>query len=117
MPVDRAAHLRSLIPFSTDPAWLEREARVASSDTDSVLDKVAEAIERAQCPDREGPYGLYSYGKYAVRDFRDYSSPDYGKVIFTHEDENIARAEYEKLTRRHIARAGIKAFLGESHDF
>lgn len=84
--------------------------------TEEFLDKIAEAIEEARCPGREGPYGLYDYSKYegnedpyCVRDFRDTRNDTYGKVVFRTNDPDKARAVYDKMTRQHIALAAIRA--------
>lgn len=90
----------------------------------SVLDDVAFAIERARCPGREGPYGGYDYGhntdfygpepvggRYVVRDFRDFLSPNWGKWVH----QTACAEEHEqallRLTGRHIAQAAIDAYL------
>ncbi|MGA0595654.1 hypothetical protein [Enterovirga sp. CN4-39] len=82
-------------------------------------EEIAKAIEEAMCPDREGPYGLYDYSSYGdraphhVRDFRDPSSPTWGHSIFISESRKEARAEYERLTRLHPARA-VMALLSRA---
>lgn len=80
-----------------------------------MIERVAAAIEAAQCLGREGPFGLYDYSDYKtatphrVRDFRDPLSEDYGKAVFAFADREQARVEYERLTKQHIARAAIEA--------
>lgn len=91
---------------------------------EQALERVYEAIEQARCPDREGPYGLYDYsiGLYKdaglekphhVRDFRDPKSDSWGRTIFRSADPEEARAEFERLTRSHIARAAVDAIIAE----
>lgn len=84
--------------------------------TEEILDRVADAIEKARCPDREGPFGLYDYSNYrgneephCVRDFRDPRSDTYGNIIFRSSDREEAERMYERLTRQHIAAAAIAA--------
>ncbi len=83
--------------------------------TEETLERVGMAIERANNPGREGPYGLYDYTTYGdpvphhVRDFRDMRSDTYGHTVFRSTDRDAARAEYERLTRCHIARAAVEA--------
>jgi hypothetical protein len=82
---------------------------------DTTLERVAAAIELAQCPGREGPYGLYDYTDcgdkepHRVRDFRDPRSETYGRSVLRTTDKEAARKEYERLTRLHIARAAVEA--------
>ncbi|MCE4223450.1 hypothetical protein HCU64_06775 [Methylobacterium sp. C25] len=83
---------------------------------EAMAEKVYAAIEKAQCPGREGPYGLYDYSNYegasaphVVRDFRDMRSPDYGKFIFRSDDPAVARDEYDRLTRLHIGETALAA--------
>jgi hypothetical protein len=81
-----------------------------------ILRLVSLAIKAAECPGREGPYGLYDYSGYegsdpphVVRDFRDPKSPDYGSFVFRSECPKVARSEYDRLTDEHIARAAVRA--------
>lgn len=80
-----------------------------------MIERVADAIEMARCPDREGPYGLYDYSSYQwvkpyhVRDFRDPASATYGDCVFRSQYRASAEAEYTRLTRAHIALAAIEA--------
>lgn len=86
-----------------------------------LLDAIADAIERARCPGREGPYGGYDYGhntdfygpapkdgRYVVRDFRDPSSPAWGTWVHQCHDEAEHEAAFARLTRRHIAAAALE---------
>ncbi len=81
--------------------------------SDEVLDRIAEAIRIAGCPDREGPFGLYNYEArggsgekaHTVRDFRDTSSPDFGSHLHVCGDPVEARRIYDEMTRRHVALA------------
>lgn len=89
-----------------------------SSWSDEHLDRVYAAIQEAECPHREGPYGLYDY-TYAnplppaephhVRDFRDPRSETWGRTVFKSADRDAARRMYDALTGRHIARAALEA--------
>jgi hypothetical protein len=85
---------------------------------------VADAIEVAGCPNREGPFGGYDYGhntdfygpapdagRYVVRDFRDPSSPDWGKFMHLTNDREEHELVFAQLTRRHIAKAAIRVTL------
>lgn len=82
---------------------------------EATLDRVADAIEAAKCPGREGPFGLYDYSSYGwpnphhVRDFRDPRSDSYGSCVAALTDPEIADRLYKTLTRRHIAEAAIAA--------
>lgn len=87
---------------------------------DELLDRVAEAITRAQCPGREGPYGGYDYGhrheddlprdgRYVVRDFRDVTSEAFGAWVHQTPDVAVHEAAFDRLTKRHIARAALDA--------
>jgi hypothetical protein len=81
------------------------------------LEAVWAAIDAAQAPGRQGPYGLFDYTGYGhaiphhVRDFRDPGSEAYGDCVFRSTDPAQARAVYERLTREHVARAAIRATL------
>lgn len=85
----------------------------------SMVERVADAIESARCPHREGPFGGYDYGyrnatppkdgRYVIRDFRSPASPDWGKWIHQTDDVNEHDALLLKMTRHHIARAAIEA--------
>jgi hypothetical protein len=81
-----------------------------------LLDAVADAIEKAGCPGREGPYGSYDYSNYngesppfVVRDFRDPNSAEWGTVVWRGSDSKTCDEVYNILTRRHIAAAAIRA--------
>lgn len=83
-----------------------------------LIDAVADAIERAQCKGREGPYGIFDYMPYGaevsylVRDFRDVQSQSYGDSVFKTTDRDGAQRIYSKLTREHLAKEAINAVLG-----
>src|SRR3546814_14300125 len=57
----------------------------------AAIDRAVAAAEKARFPLREGPFGGYDYGhnnsqpvkggRYVIRDFRDPSSPDWGKWL------------------------------------
>lgn len=85
---------------------------------DEHLDRVYAAIREAECPNREGPYGLYDYTyanenppaePYRVRDWRDPRSDGWGRTVFSSEYREAAKAKYDQLTGRHIARAALEA--------
>lgn len=89
----------------------------------AALDTIADAIEKAQCPDRQGPYGLFDYSRYpgdspprVVRDFRYPGLPTFGHQVFSSHHEDKAAAEFERLTRRHIAAAAVVAVLNALQD-
>jgi hypothetical protein len=91
-------------------------ARSSGAAPGALLDLIADAIEAARCPGREGPYGLYDYSLYpgdgpphAVRDFRDPRSPDFGAVVYRSPSGEDAAEMFETLTRRHIAAAALRA--------
>lgn len=79
------------------------------------------AIEAAQQPGREGPFGLFDYSGYGdrtphhVRDFRldTYrTNPDkYGACMFHSTDPDEALTEYNRLTAEHIAMAAFNAVV------
>lgn len=81
------------------------------------LDAIADAIEKARCPGREGPYGLYDYSAYpgsepphVIRDFRPgLSGRAIGRTVECFEDAAEARRHYDELTRRYIAKAAVNA--------
>jgi len=83
---------------------------------EALVEAVADAIERAQCKGREGPYGGYDYSSYGwpqpyrVRDFRDPNSATWGETVFQSDDPNECDREFERLTRQHIARSAIQAY-------
>jgi hypothetical protein len=83
--------------------------------SDTMLERVAQAIEEAQCRHREGPFGLYDYSSYGdpiphhVRDFRQLGSPTYGHCVFRSDDREAAQSEYDRLTRDYVARSAIEA--------
>lgn len=98
--------------------------RIADSLTEAQLDRVADAIEAAQCPGREGPFGGYDYGhneafygpapkdgRYVVRDFRDPKSETWGSWVHQTNDREEHEAMFKTLTRRHIAEAAVRAHL------
>ena len=80
------------------------------------LDAVAEAMEKASVPHREGPFGLYDYTDYGdpvphhVRDFRDMRSATWGMAVHRGTDPVEARRIYDELTRRHVADAAVRAW-------
>jgi len=90
---------------------------------EKTLNRVADAIEAASCPNREGPFGLYDYTRYlnegstkphCVRDFRDPKSDTWGDIIHCTDDPNEAQDVYNQLTRQHIAAAAIKAMIQQN---
>ena len=107
----------SLVARVEDSTQSQGRAREITALT---LERVATAIEQAQCPNREGPYGLYDYTSYGhpkphhVRDFRDPRSATWGHAVLMTTDREEAEATYRKLTREHIARAAIDAVLAET---
>ena len=89
---------------------------------EDVVTRAAEAIARARCPGREGPFGGYDYGhntslygpepedgRYVIRDFRDPSSPTWGRWVHQEHDRDAHEAMYDKLTGEHIAVAALSA--------
>lgn len=87
------------------------------SDMDQRLETIHAAIDAAQVPDRQGPYGLFDYTSYGdpaphhVRDFRDTRSDTYGDSVLVTTDRDLARRTYERLTREHVAIAAMQATL------
>jgi hypothetical protein len=87
--------------------------------SDETLDAIADAIEKAGCPDRQGPYGLFDYsyggnpheGAHRVRDFREPGSPSFGSNVHVCDDAEEARRVFEQMTRRHVAAAAWDAIL------
>lgn len=86
-----------------------------------VLTRVAEALEKATCPGREGPFGLYNYSVYrsslrpphVIRDFRPGTPRErWGMPIVRTSDPVEALAIYETMTREFLAAEAIRAFLG-----
>jgi hypothetical protein len=90
--------------------------------SEGVVERVARAIDAAQCKGREGPFGGYDYGhnadfygpapeggRYVVRDFRDPASPDYGKWVHQTNDRDEHERVFARMTEHHIARAAIAA--------
>jgi hypothetical protein len=95
----------------------------------ALLDRVGEAIVRAGCPSREGPYGGYDYGyntdfygeapkggRYVVRDCRDMRSPDWGRWVHQTDDRVEHEAAFQRLTRRHVAREALLAALQQNDE-
>lgn len=95
---------------------------IARSLSDAQLDKIADAIEAAECPHHEGPFGGYDYGhneafygpapkggRYVIRDFRDPSSPNWGAWVHQAHDREAHERAFTSLTRRHIALAAFSA--------
>ena len=93
------------------------------------VERVARAIEAAQCKGREGPFGGYDYGhntafygpepeggRYVIRDFRDPASPDWGKWLHQTNDSEDHERMFAKMTREHIAQAAIRAITTEGTD-
>src|SRR3546814_16599445 len=70
---------------------------------------------------REGPFGGYDYGhnnsqpvkggRYVIRDFRDPSSPDWGKWIHQTDNHDEHEALFKRMADEHIVRATISAFF------
>lgn len=96
---------------------------VPAQPSGDVVEAVADAIERANCPGREGPFGGYDYGhnedfygkapeggRYVIRDFRNPASRDWGKWLHQTDDPNEHLAIFEKMTREHIATAAITTY-------
>lgn len=85
-------------------------------DRAAMIDAAAKAYERASCPAREGPYGLYDYSGYGapaphvVRDFRP-GSPTCGGWVACFADPDRAQAEFDRLTREYIFGAVVDAVL------
>lgn len=76
-----------------------------------VISDVANAIDRARCPHREGPFGGYLYDDlHVIRDFRDPASPDWGKWLHRTTDTYLHEELYAKMTREYIASEAILAF-------
>jgi hypothetical protein len=108
--------------YSAEPEPEEVSA-VPVSIPNAILDAVADAIVRAECSWREGPYGGFDYGhnpdfygpepeggRYVVRDFRDMASETYGSWVHQTHDKDEHEQAYQRLTRRHIAQAAITAY-------
>lgn len=89
--------------------------------SDGLVGRVADAIEAAKCPHREGPFGGYDYGhneafygpapeggRYVIRDFRD-PQKNWGKFLHLTNDNAAHEAMFAKMTREHIAQAAIAA--------
>jgi hypothetical protein len=113
--------------FAAFAAWNTRAtpdqmAGVDGEVTQETLDRVGEAIVRAGCPSREGPYGGYDYGyneefygsapkggRYVVRDYRVVGSPTWGAWVHQTNDRDEHEAAFQRLTRRHIASEALKA--------
>lgn len=95
------------------------QAQLTSVDA---LDKAIIAAEQARCPHREGPYGGYDYGhrndepvpggRHVVRDFRDPSSPDWGKWLHQTDDPLVHEKVFERMTAEHIIGSITAALLG-----
>jgi hypothetical protein len=88
--------------------------------SDGTLDAIAVAIRVAECPDREGPFGLYDYSGYGdgsndrahrVRDFRSRADSAYGSNVHVCDDPEEARRVYDEMTRRHVAAAAWDAVV------
>jgi len=116
------AEIMTTVTHNTPPiSKLLTRAADALEPSGDVVERVAQAIEAAQCPGREGPFGGYDYGhpddkpvdggRYVIRDFRDPKSPDWGKWIHQTDDNDEHEAMFTTMTRRHIAIAA----LGASH--
>ncbi|MFZ3481690.1 hypothetical protein [Sphingomonas sp. 3-13AW] len=84
---------------------------------DPRLEAVYAAIEAAQTPGKEGPFGLFDYSDYGdpvphhVRDFRDPRSGTYGNCVFKSINREDAFGAYERFTREHVAIAAVTATL------
>ena len=89
--------------------------------TPELREEVARAIEQAECPHREGPFGGYDYGhpddkpveggRYVIRDFRDPRSDDWGRWLHQTDDRELHEAKFAEMTAYHIADAAIAATL------
>jgi len=92
------------------------------TDYSELIERVADAIEAAECRGREGPFGGYDYGhneafygkapeggRYVIRDFRDPASDDWGKWLHQTDDNAEHEAMLVKMTREHIAVTAIRA--------
>jgi hypothetical protein len=85
----------------------------------SPLERAVEALNRAKCPGREGPFGGYDYGypndrpveggRYVIRDFRDLSSPDWGRWLHQTNDREEHERQLQRMKDEHIVRAVIAA--------
>jgi hypothetical protein len=90
----------------------------------TMIERVARAIESAQCLGREGPYGGYDYGcrnkkpveggRYVVRDFRDPASSNWGAWVHQTDNRDDHEEAHKRLTKEHIARVAIEAMRDPS---
>lgn len=90
-------------------------------DREAVVERMAEAIEAARCPHREGPFGGYDYGypdnkpieggRFVIRDFRDPNSPDWGKWLHQTDDKDEHETMFTRMTQHHVAKAALDAAL------
>src|SRR3546814_8088281 len=81
----------------------------------AAIDRAVAAAEKARFPLREGPFGGYDYGhnnsqpvkggRYVIRDFRDPSSPDWGKWIHQTDNHDEHEALFKRMTDEHIVRS------------
>jgi hypothetical protein len=89
---------------------------------EDVITRTADAIAKAGCPGREGPFGGYDYGynvafygpepeggRYVVRDFRDPRSDTWGGWVHQTPDRDKHEAALSRLTAEHVAVAALKA--------
>jgi hypothetical protein len=82
-----------------------------------LIERAAAAYERASCPHRQGPYGLFDYSSYGapiphvVRDLRERGGETFDKIVFRSTDRGLAQREFEHLTRMHVFGAVVDAIL------
>lgn len=90
--------------------------------SDAELDAVADVIENAECPGRQGPFGAFDYGhnedfygpapaagRWVIRDFRDPASDDWGTAVHQTSDRDKHEEMFMALQRRHVADAVLRA--------
>jgi len=72
------------------------------------IEIVSDAIDRAECRGREGPYGGYNYdGLLVIRDFRTLGSK--GEWVHETRDREEHESEFERLTKQHKVHTALKA--------
>src|SRR3546814_10583376 len=89
----------------------------------AAIDRAVAAAEKARFPLREGPFGGYDYGhnnsqpvkggRYVIRDFRDPSSPDWGKWIHqtdNHDEHEALRSEEHTSELQSLMRISYAVF-------
>jgi hypothetical protein len=84
-----------------------------------IIDAMAEAYAEANCPNREGPYGIYYKGEVSlnlgrrqlwyIRDFRDPNSLEYGHSVFSSSNKAEVDAMHKNMTDRHVFTAVLLA--------